>query len=636
MKYSLKNGYYLSVYSEIDPILSIMQFSLRHDHNISLFRVNEHKVELIHHWEIERLSGLKHHRVAFYNKTDAIEFINSLLADYELTISDMEEIIGVPQLASCNDYHCIEEIPDISYHSICHMFSSMLVDSDIFQNEAIISLSFDGGPDILIDEFAYSKYLYAGAISVKGKVEFFEVPSPGSYWEYLKNELHMPEGTLMALAYATTTKLRNVDVDLGEIYKITDCNNNFSKLKTLIDYLMKSNDIFDLFIDYDKRFTLTENRISALMKLIQEMSINSVHNFIENILIKYDLDPQNVYLSLSGGYALNCPTNTSIMQQFGFKGQLCCPCVNDGGISIGMALYYFYKKDKYINFHLKTAFCGSADDNLDDNLEKYNLYIKDVFRGIDYVAEDIISEPVVWFDGRSEIGPRALGHRSLLANPTQLLAKDKLNLYKQREWWRPVAPIIIEDELDNWFTDAFPSPFMLNNFSVKKEQKELIKAVLHFDGSARVQTLNEKDNPGLYKVLVEMKKKSGIPIICNTSLNDKGEPIICSIDEAFNFSLRKKIRIMYVNGVRIMLHMHERYNDKKPLKRNCCIFTKYKNDKVLLKKLNPFELSFEDLFVYKMNSDLHRYDITNYNDVCILKKIVKKIKKSMPLYSIYN
>lgn len=636
MKHSLKNGYYLSVYSEIDPILSIMQFSLRHDHNISLFRVNTDKIELIHHWEFERITGLKHHRVAFYNEADAIEFINSLLSDYELTISDMEEIIGVPQLSSCDDYHSLEEVPKISYHSICHLFSSLIMDSNIFRNESIISLSFDGGPDNLIDEFAYSKYLYAGALSIKGEVEFFEIPSPGAYWEYLKNKLHMPEGTLMALAYATTTELKNTEVYLSDIYKITDCRKNFAILKTLIDCLSESNDSLDLYINYDNRFSLKENKISALMKLIQEMSINSVSNFIKNLLERYNLDPRNVYLSLSGGYALNCPTNTRIMQQFQFKGQICCPCVNDGGISIGMALYYFYKKNKKFEFFLEGAFYGSADFKLDYNLEKYKIFIKDVHCGIDYAAEDIIREPVVWFDGRSEIGPRALGHRSLLANPAQLVSKDKLNLYKQREWWRPVAPIIIEEELDNWFVDAFPSPFMLNNFYVKKEREDLIKAVLHLDSSARVQTVNEKDNPCLFKILVDMKKKTGIPIICNTSLNDKGEPIICSIEEAINFSLRKNIRIMYINGVRIELGLHETYNDQKPFERNCHIFTKYSNNKKLMDKLNPYKLSFEDLYIYKMNADLHHYDITKYSDVYTLEKVIIMIRKNLPLYSIYN
>ena len=636
MKSSLKNGYYLAVYSEIDPILCVMQFSLRHDHNISLFRVNENDVELIHHWEFERMSGLKHHRVAFYDKKDAVEYINGLLAEYDLTISDMQEIIGIPQLSSCDDYHSLEEAPDISYHSVCHLFSSMLIDSDIFQNETIISLSFDGGPDILIAEFAYSKYLYTGAISVKGKVDFFEILSPGSYWQYLKNELQIPEGTLMALAYATSTKLRSIPGYFGDIYKITDCNENFAKLKELIDFLIESKNIDDIYINYDNRFTLKENRISALMKFIQEMSIESVYSCIERIIIKYHLDPKKVYLALSGGYALNCPTNTNIMHRFHFKGQLCCPCVNDGGISIGMALYYFYKKNKRFRFHLNSAFYGSADTNLEYCLKKYSLYIKDVFHGLEYIAEDILSEPIVWFEGRGEIGPRALGHRSLLANPARLDAKEKLNKYKQREWWRPVAPIIIEDELNNWFIDAFPSPFMLNNFFVKKEKENLIKAVLHLDSSARVQTINKKDNPELFNVLNEVRKKTDIPIICNTSLNDKGEPIINSIEEAFNFSLRKGIHIMYINGTRIVLVLHEKYMESKPLKRENNCFIKYSNDLCSLEKFNPFGLSFEELYTYKMNADLHNYDITSYDDVNILRKIIKKLRRSLLLYNIYN
>lgn len=635
MKNGLKNGYYLSIYSEIDPIMSVMQFSLRHDHNMSLFRVNEENVELIHHWEFERITGMKHHRVAFYNKSDAIEFINGLLAEYELDISDMKGVIGIPQLSTCGDYHCLEEIPSISYHSICHMFSSVMVNSDIFYNENIIALAFDGGPDNLIDEFAYSKFLYAGAISIKGEMEFFQIPSPGAYWEYLRKEFNMQEGKLMALAYATTTRLKATEISLEDIYKITDCNEIFSNLKKYIDNLLYSEDM-SLYVNYDKKFTLTENKISALMKLIQEKSIDNVYNLINKILTKHNLDPRDVYLSLAGGYALNCPTNTSLMQYFGFKGQLCCPCVNDGGISIGMALYYFYKKSKKFNFYLKTSYYATADYNLDYYLKKYELFIKDVFYGIDQAAEDIINEPVIWFEGRGEIGPRALGHRSLLGHPSQLIAKHKLNLYKQREWWRPIAPIIIEEELDNWFTKAFCSPFMLNNFYIKKDKEKYVQAVVHLDGTARVQTINEVDNAKLYKVLVDMKNKIGIPIMGNTSLNDRGEPIISTIDEAFNFALRKRIHVMYVNGVRIMLDSHEKYKLNEPLERQAYIFKKYKDDIKLLKKINPFGLSYQDLVIYKMNSDLHHYNIEIYDDVCVLNKVIGRIKKNIKYYSIYN
>lgn len=148
--------------------------------------------------------------------------------------------------------------------------------------------------------------------------------------------------------------------------------------------------------------------------------------------------------------------------------------------------------------------------------------------------------PIVWYDGQSESGPRALGHRSIIADPRSIRNKDLINLYKQRQWWRPVAPIILEDFLEEWFENAYPSPYMLNNFVIRQEKKELVPAILHLDLTARVQTINQESDEALYHVIQNFYERTGIPIVCNTSLNDRGEPIIETVEQAFNFALRKK------------------------------------------------------------------------------------------------
>ena len=109
MKEELMDGFYLSVYTDIDPLFHIMNQSLRHDHNMTLFKKNSNRIEIVHHWEFERVTGLKHHSISFYDKKDAIQFINQLLLEVSLSIADMQEIIGVPQLATCNDYHSIND-----------------------------------------------------------------------------------------------------------------------------------------------------------------------------------------------------------------------------------------------------------------------------------------------------------------------------------------------------------------------------------------------------------------------------------------------------------------------------------------------------------------------------------------------
>ncbi|MFR9309018.1 carbamoyltransferase C-terminal domain-containing protein [Hydrogeniiclostridium mannosilyticum] len=634
MQNSLRDGYYLSIYSEIDPIFNIKSYSLRHDHNMALFQKEGNRITLVHHWEFERITGIKHHQVAFYDKTDAASFINRLLGEYSLTLDDMCEVFGLPQLSTCDDYHSLDALKEVSYHSVCHLFTSMLMDSQVFYKENILSLAFDGGPDVVVDTNAFKKNSYCGCVSKKGKVDIFPISSPGPYWLHLSRLYDKPEGTLMALAYATTARFTGKPPTLVDNYNTSDSHKNIILLREFSDWLFSYpiDRLDEICTGYDSRFTEEENKLSMITKIVQEISLKNVYALIQDILEDYQLDPKNTFVSLSGGYGLNCPTNTGIMHQFGFMGQLICPCVNDSGMAIGMGLYYFFKYCDVFDYRFSTAFYGDSDNNLESAAEAFSPFIKQIYHGTEQAGNDIINEPVVWFDARSESGPRALGHRSILANPAKNDSKDLLNTFKKREWWRPVAPIILENELEKWFLSSFPSPYMLNNFKVKPEKKDMIDAVLHLNDTARIQTITEEDNDRLFSVITDIFQKTGIPIICNTSLNDKGEPIVNRISEALNFALRKGIRLVYVNGSRIELHNHNQFSETCPAQREDHLFRKNSEDKGLLSLWNPHQLTITEILIRKFNSELHEFDITSKRDVKILKSIIKKIRTVSDIY----
>lgn len=634
MKRHLEDGYYLSVYADVEPIFHINNKGLRHDLNMTLFKKTGDDVELVHHWEYERVSGIKHHELSFYEDKDIWLWVNQLLSTYNLSLDDMQEVIGLPSLATCDDYHSMKEIPDIAYHAVSHLFTSMILDTDIFYNQNVVALALDGGPDYYIDKNSYKKNGFCGAVSIRGKVEFFPIPSPGPYWYTMHLEYGMPEGTLMALAYATTARFKGSLPVLPDIYRVIQVYENTRELKEFCHYVYTYpvEKIEDICEGYDNRFTERENKISMIMKFLQEATLERVNMLVKDILDKYQLEPKETYIAFAGGYALNCPTNTNIMHRFSFKGQVCCPALNDGGLAIGMGLYFFYKNCERFNYQFKTAYYGNSDYQLTEVLKQFAPYIKSVHEGIDLAADDILDKPVVWFDGRSEIGPRALGHRSILANPAKTESKKLLNIYKRREWWRPVAPIILEQEKDEWFIDAFDSPYMLNNFVIKEEKKELVESILHLDQTARVQTLIEKDNEKIYYIIKELYKKTGIPIVCNTSLNDKGEAIVDTIPQAFNFALRKGIHIVYINGTRVELHNHSSYKEEKPLERDHKYFTKHLGDTSLLEELNPYHLDFTEINIYKLNEVLQGFDLTSEKDVAAIRKIATKFKKKYDLY----
>lgn len=630
----MRNGFYLAAYIHIDPVAHLYNFHIRHDQNISLWKKEGNKVELIHLWELERITGLKRHFQSFYSLQQAREFIGILLKSYNLTFDDLQGVIGTPQLDTIKNYDSIKDNDELAYHSICHLYSSMLINTDIFNNEDIIALALDGGPDSVVDKAIYKKQFYAGAVSKKGNVELFPVCSPGFLWTYLRKKYNMREGSLMALATASKSVLYRQEDDIVKIYNGKDLKSAYQyidELASLVDRI-EEKDAGKLFNGFDPDFSNQDNRISMVAKIVQNMSIRILKYNVDLILEKYELDASNTYISISGGFGLNCPTNSFLLKNYNFRGFLAPPCVNDSGISIGMALYYFWKRIPQIEFRLESSYYGDYDYSFEKINLKYFNFIKSV-KGLneEIFLDDIEKDPVVWFDGRAEIGPRALGHRSLLVVPTKEEGKHKLNIIKQRQWWRPVAPIVLYEDMGEWFEGNNYSPFMLHTLYVKTDKAKIVPGICHLDNSARVQSLKRKDNPTLYHLIASYKEKTGIPIICNTSLNDIGEPIINTIEECMNFALRKNIKVVYFNEQRVELKNHEAYPEGRPLKRNYT-FNFFSEGEIerLKKKYNPYKLTEEQLICKFNRPDWgDAVDITKKEDVEKLKIFSKLVKNKL-------
>lgn len=618
----MRDGYYLSTYLEIGSLANLYNYGQRHDHNVSLWHKSGNDIKLIHYWELERESGNKYHRIACFDIDDAKRVINELLKIYNLTLDDMVEVWGTPGLQTCEDYHSIDDYPEFAYHGVAHLFSAILMDTDIFYNSNIVGLGVDGGPDTVLDVNAYEKSFYAGCVVQNGNMDMFPAYSPGVIWELASNHFGLREGTLMALATASSSKayFEQEDVILYNGNK----DGAFVQLKNYVKHLIErvdqltEKDAGRLFNHFDPLFSIEENKISMVMKEIQNMSFRIMERNIDMILDKYNIDAKDAYLALGGGYILNCPSNSHLMKKYKFKGFIAPPCVSDTGMSLGIALYAFRKKMGRFNFKFEYAFYGDKDDSLNEIIRRgeFKEFIKSVSDfDLEKVVEDIKEAPIVWFSGAAEIGPRALGNRSIIGDPRSNTVKDELNRIKQRQWWRPVAPIVLEDDMEEWFENTYPSPYMLHTFKIRDDRKELIPAVSHLDESARVQTADPQTNPEIYKLIKAFKEDTGVPIICNTSLNDKGEPIINRIEEALNFALRKEIKVAYINGKRVELQSHDKYTMDTHMPRPLMVGKIGEDAEALKKELNPHNISKDVLYYYFNMHRVHQmYDLKNKRD----------------------
>jgi len=242
-------------------------------------------------------------------------------------------------------------------------------------------------------------------------------------------------------------------------------------------------------------------------------------------------------LCMAGGVALNCVMNARVRDRGPFKRVWVQPASGDAGTSLGAALWIDSQQrgpSKH-SWQMDHAFLGPAygDDEIEAFLRQAKLRYRRAADLSAEVADLLMQDKVVgWFQGRMEFGPRALGARSILASPLDAGMQQRLNQIKDREDFRPVAPVVLEEEAANWFVDGAVSPFMVFVYDVRPDKADRIPAVRHVDGTARIQTINRSQNPAYYDLVKAFGQRSGVPVLINTSFNTRGEPVVCSPRDA--------------------------------------------------------------------------------------------------------
>jgi len=252
-------------------------------------------------------------------------------------------------------------------------------------------------------------------------------------------------------------------------------------------------------------------------------------------------------LAMAGGCALNSVANGKLFHRSPFRKTWIQPAAGDEGLAIGAALHTYHSVLKQPRrYVMKNSYLGSefSDARIESDLKKAGLGYKKLDREplLDAVAEQIAAGNVVgWFQGRMEWGPRALGNRSIVAHPGLPNMKDVLNArIKQREWFRPFAPSILAERQSEYFEHDHPSPFMLHVYKIRPEKRVQLCAVNHVDDTGRLQSVSREENP-LYSDLIRaFERRTGIPVILNTSFNEN-EPIVCTPDEAIDCFKRTRM-----------------------------------------------------------------------------------------------
>jgi carbamoyltransferase len=298
-------------------------------------------------------------------------------------------------------------------------------------------------------------------------------------------------------------------------------------------YTIDDVDFTDLFGPVRKKgdeFTAHHFNVAhSLQKVLQETVLELVDWLYEQT--------REDTLCMAGGVALNCVMNAYLKDKSKFKNIWVQPAAGDAGTALGAALWIDAQERKTSerSFEMSHAYWGP--DFSDESIEKFLNWAKVPYRKLDDVAREtamiLAKDKIIgWYQGRMEFGPRALGSRSILASPISAEMQARLNEVKDREDFRPVAPVVLEEDANEWFSDARYSPFMLFVYPVREDKADKIPAVRHVDGTARIQTVNQRQHPAYHNLLTEFKKLTGVPVLVNTSFNTLGKPIVSSPRDA--------------------------------------------------------------------------------------------------------
>ncbi len=349
------------------------------------------------------------------------------------------------------------------------------------------------------------------------------------------------------------------------------------------------------YFDYQVGFKMTNENFNKLFEMnprkedetIEKKHMDiaaSIQAVLEEIIIKITCDIHKTYkvknLCLAGGVALNCVANGKILEsENNFTNIWIQPAAGDAGGALGAALAYYY--DNNINIRIKPkqgendlmqgSFLGQeySDENIKNVLDEKNIVYSKLNENevIKFTASKIKDGLAIgWFQGRMEFGPRALGNRSIIADPRSETMQKKLNLkVKFRESFRPFAPAVLKEEVRDWFEIKDANPYMLvvskvhekrlikidnlmTGFDKLNQNRSTITAVTHVDNSARVQVVSENSNKKFYKLIKEFKKITGVPVMINTSFNIRGEPIVCSPKDALKCFFGTNLDILICNN----------------------------------------------------------------------------------------
>lgn len=522
----------------------ILGLNLLHDTSATLIKNNE----IVGAIEEERFNGIKHTNLFPKNS------IKWLLDKEKLNIDDVKVVLSYNSSQFNNNFNPFEE------NTLKNSESDTIVSDNYMKYRNIKNSLVDNGIDKYVEidhHLAHASAVYlsgyseASIVVIDGRGEHYST----SLYHYKNNEFKVIEqysiNDSIGHLYTYVTDLCGLYTDRGQEGKTMG-------LAAYGSYNEEIHDIFQKIIVYkNNKYSINRKEMYRLEKFrdtaFSENSKNLAYCLqieyekLLNFIVKNLIETTNCKnVVLSGGVALNCNANGKLVEKLKIKQLYVQPAANDAGTSLGAALNYYYSNNQKKIKYTSDVYLGPefSNEEIKNKLDLYKIKYRKSKDICSETARYICEGKIIgWFQGKMEFGPRALGNRSILADPRSIKMKNIVNdNVKQRENWRPFAPSILEEYANEYFNCHISSPHM--NISFQSSYENKIPAAIHIDKSARIQTVSKKENEKYYNLINEFRKLTKIPVLLNTSFNGKN-PIVRTPEDA--------IRTFYSTGLDILV-----------------------------------------------------------------------------------
>ncbi len=531
------------------------------DHDFSASIIRNGKIEVA--IEDERITRIKHGSKS-WDSEPTKPSIDYCLSSLGMSITDVDYIYSNLHMVKRVDDLRLNNVKKLSHH-LTHASSAYF--TSVFDNSTLVVIdgagnrvSTDGNrQDLETISIGYARnnslkieLTQTGNRYITSRAWLYKLNnSIGAFYDIITESLgfgELADGKTMGLAPYGDQSLVE---PLREFVKISNTGNfTYDPYGGIWDWLTEA------ITNHKNAFQIRAN-IAKAAQVIFEEAVFSVCNHA------YKVNP-SPNLCYSGGCALNSVANAKIKENTPFEFLHVFPAPSDNGTAIGAALYGYHVEMGYKKASLKIdglgkmAYTGRlySEEEILQQLHSYPVHFRKIDDDFETVASLLHQGNVIgWFKGGSEFGPRSLGNRSILADPSKSWMRNHINLnVKNRETFRPFAPIVLADRATTYFEIDEPSPFMLNVFKVKRPFQMKLPAITHVDYTARVQTLDRLTNPDLYSLIEKFESISGFPILLNTSFNRQGEPIVETPKDALECFLSTNIDILILGGYMVEKH----------------------------------------------------------------------------------